>query len=441
MTSRDAGPAGEADKKFQAYNFRLCLTTVADNKVPVTKPDGYDPRDYELLRRYLAQWPGIRFEKIVRVTPMPNGKTDINTSGPFSTDYLGACWDYPEADAARRKEIWLDHQRWTQGLLWFLGHDPRLPQMLRDEVSQWGYAKDEFVQHDHWPPQIYVRVARRMLGQYVMTQHDVQRRGNSRKADGIAMGSFIMDSHNVQRVLTTDGMVLNEGGIEVPTGDYEIAYRSLIPKQADCDNLLNPVTMSASYVAYCTIRMEPVYMAMGHASGVAAATAASQNLAVQEINVPQLRARLVQQGQIVRYGPPPLSELAGTVVDDEDAQFVGEWTHSTFRNLGFGMGYCHDNGESRGKKRAIFTVPITKSGEYEVRIGVPAYSNRSSKVLVSIAQGAEKTIRTIDQRVAPGGILSLGVFSFKAGNSVTVVISNDGADGIVVADLVQLLLQ
>lgn len=304
ITAEPLGTPGAGDHRFMAYNYRLCLTRNPADKVLITKPDGYDPAYFELLARYIEKWPDITLGKLFHIPDLPNQTTDLNTSGPYSTDLLdGSAWAWPEADWAERDRIAAHHRRFIQGMLWFLGNDPRVPEKLREETLSWGLNRREFADNEHWPWQLYVRVARRMIGEHVMTQRDV--REEKEKPDSVAMGSFIIDSHNIRRVLTPDGFVLNEGGIEIPVGRaYEIPYRSLMPKAAECENLLVPLCMSASYIAYCTIRMEPVYMMMGQASGAAAALSAKDGRAVQAIGYDELKETLAQQKQTVLKLPP-----------------------------------------------------------------------------------------------------------------------------------------
>jgi len=300
----DKGEAGQGDKKVQAYNFRVCLSNRKDNQLPLPKPPGYDPGRYEILKRYFAvRGKDLQMNEITIFSLMPNGKTDINNRGPFSTDHIGANWDYPEADDARRKEIWDDHVHYVQGFLYFLAHDPCVPKHLQDEINKWGLPKDEYADNGHWSHQMYIREARRMRGCYVMTQKDLQK--NRTKSDSIGMGSFQIDSHNVQRVVLSDGTLENEGDVEVPVRPYEIPYRALIPKSDECENLLVPVCMSATHVAYGSLRMEPQYMIMGHACGVAAARAARDGTAVQQLDIPWLQEKLRSHRQIINYGPPP----------------------------------------------------------------------------------------------------------------------------------------
>jgi hypothetical protein len=286
-------PAGAGDRKVQAYNFRLCMTRMPANRVPWPKPANYDPARYELLARYLEAKPGLKFGNLCNPVPMPNGKTDTNNNGPFSTDHIGANFDYPEGDAATRRRIWQDHADYTQGFFYFLAHDPRVPAALQAEANTWGLAKDEFTDTAHWPPQLYVRESRRMIGAYVMTQADFT--GNRIKPDAVGLGSYNSDSHHVQRVALADGSALNEGDFQVPVKPYAIPYRSLTPKAEECNNLLVPVCCSASHVAYGTIRMEPVYMILGQASGVAAAMACDGDGTVQRVAVERLQAKLKEQ--------------------------------------------------------------------------------------------------------------------------------------------------
>lgn len=312
----DTGRPGQADKKIQAYNFRLCVTDRKDNQVPFPRPPGYDAKRFELLRRYLIAMDkhvGLELgEHLISINRLPNGKADINNRGAISTDYIGANWDYPEADYQRREEFWEDHKNYTQGFFYFLRNNPNVPKHVQEELNKWGLCKDEFMNTDHWPHQLYVREARRMKGEYFMTQNDLQI--DFRKEDSIGMGSYAMDSHHVQRIPSPIGAVINEGytkgtrgkpGTGGPAtrqsqpGPYEIPYRALTPKAQECENLLVAVCVSATHIAYSSIRMEPQYMIMGHSAGVAAAMAAKSQLPVQKIDINELQIRLRQQKQVL----------------------------------------------------------------------------------------------------------------------------------------------
>jgi len=279
----------------QAYCYRYCVTDHPDNRLPFPKPDGYDPKQYELLLRvYAAGWR----ETFDKFDPVPNRKTDSNNHGPFSTDNIGFNYDYPEASYERRKEILREHELYQKGWLWFIANDPRVPRDMQERMRQWGLSKDEFQDNGNWPRQIYVREARRMIGSFVMTENELLKKRPTPQSVG--MGSYTIDSHNVQRYITPEGYVQNEGDIGVPTkGPYEIAYGSLLPKKAHCENLLVPVCVSSSHIAFGSIRMEPVFMILAQSAATAAALAIDSNLAVQDLPYEALRERLVKDGQIL----------------------------------------------------------------------------------------------------------------------------------------------
>jgi hypothetical protein len=298
------GEFGAADKKLQAYCFRMCLTDDPSNRVPFAKPAGYDATQYELLLRiYAAGWT----ETFGKFDPIPNHKTDTNNHGPFSTDNLGMNYDYPDASYARRREIIREHETYQQGWLYFIANDPRVPAEVREKMSRWGLAKDEFKDNGHWPHQIYVREARRLIGSYVMTENELLKRRPT--PESVGMGSYAMDSHNVQRYITPEGYVQNEGAIGVsPIGPYAIAYGSLTPKKSQCENLLVPVCVSSSHIAYGSIRMEPVFMILGQSAATAAVMAIDQNLAVQDVPYAALRARLLADGQVLETPAKPTAQ-------------------------------------------------------------------------------------------------------------------------------------
>jgi hypothetical protein len=315
ISTEEKGLIGSADKKVQAYNFRMILTDDPGNRIPFPKPANYDPQHYELLARLIEAktkqtGKAPRLCELTLIALIPGHKADFNNNGPFSTDYIGKSWDYPNASYAKRKEIWTDHVNYTKGFFYFLAHDPRVPESLRNETNNWGLPKDEFLDMDHWPHQLYIREARRMTSDFVMTQEDVQM--DVTKPDPIGMGSYNSDSHNVQRILKPDGTVENEGDMQVPVKPYQIPYRVIVPKRAEASNLLVPVCFSASHVAYSSLRMEPQYMMLGQAAGVAAALAIRSQRHVQDIDVRQLVSHLMDQGVTMKYNPvsaPPPSIL------------------------------------------------------------------------------------------------------------------------------------
>jgi hypothetical protein len=256
-----------------------------------------------------------RLGEVLSVIAIPNHKADINNNGAFSTDYIGKSWEYPEAGYARRAEIWRDHEEYTKQLFWFLAHDSRVAPALQKEANEWGLARDEFLDNDHFPNQLYIREARRMVGEYVMAQKDIQT--ELTKPDAIGMGSYNSDSHNVQRVVNPQGFVRNEGDMQVAVQPYQIPYRVLLPKKAEAQNLLAPVCFSATHVAYSTLRMEPQYMILGQAAGVAAAMAIRDSLAVQDIDTAALTHTLVEHGAILEYVPTAQATLV--------SRFRGRW--------------------------------------------------------------------------------------------------------------------
>ena len=301
ISTADPGKYGEADKKVQAYCFRMCLTNHEPNRIPFVKPANYDPKQYELLLRiFLAGWRET-FEKF---DDIPNWKTDTNNHGPFSTDNIGMNYDYPEASYERRREIWKEHEDYQQGLLYFIANDPRVPEDVRSEFAKWGLAKDEFKDNNNWPHQMYVREARRMVGAYVMTENELTKKRPT--PDSIGMGSYGIDSHNIQRYITPEGYVQNEGDIGVSTnGPYQIAYGAIVPKKGQASNLFVPVAVSSSHIAYGSIRMEPVFMILGQSAATAAAMAIDAKIPVQDVPYEKLRAKLLADGQVLEFKPQP----------------------------------------------------------------------------------------------------------------------------------------
>jgi len=297
ISTEDPGKKGQGDQKLQAYCFRMCLTTVEENRIPFKRPTEYDSTQYELLQRIFdAGWRDT-FNKF---DPIPNLKTDVNNHGPFSFDNIGMNYDYPEASYKRRREIVEEHKTYQSGLLYFLANDRRVPADVQSEISRWGLAKDEFQDSEHWPHQIYVREARRMIGEYMMTENEIMDRTEIRES--IGMGSYTMDSHNVQRYITPEGYVQNEGDIGVhPPKPYKIALGSILPKASECTNLLVPVALSSSHIAFGSIRMEPVFMILGQSAGVLAAMAVDKTTSVQQLTYSEIRAQLVKYGQIMEF--------------------------------------------------------------------------------------------------------------------------------------------
>ncbi|SDG13099.1 FAD dependent oxidoreductase [Dyadobacter soli] len=293
VTAEKIGKNGDGDNKIQAYCFRMCLSSHPDNRIPFAKPAGYDPGKYELLARvYKAGWT----ETFDKYDPIPNRKTDTNNHGPFSTDFMGQNYDYPDATYERRKQIIKEHELYQKGLMYFLANDPAVPADVRTKVNEWGLPKDEFKDNGGWPHQIYVREARRMLGQSVMTENETL--GKKAVQQSVGMGSYSLDAHNAQRYVKEDGFVQNEGDIGVhPKTPYGISYGSIVPKKAECENLLVPVCVSASHIAYGSIRMEPVFMILGQSAATAAVQAIDSKVAVQDVDYGKLKEQLLKDKQ------------------------------------------------------------------------------------------------------------------------------------------------
>jgi hypothetical protein len=298
----DGGAPGQGDRSVQAYNFRLCFTTNASNRLPLAPPPDYDPNRYELLARYLealaANGQEPRLDQFWNPIWMPNAKTDINNNGAFSTDFIGANYDYPNGDQPAREQIWQQHERYTRGLLTFLATNHRVPQNIRAEMKLWGPCKDEFTDTDGWPHQLYVREARRMVSDYVMTERNCL--GVLRAEDPVGLAAYNMDSHNCQRIVK-NGRVENEGDVQVAVKPYPISYRSIVPRTAECANLFVPVCLSASHIAYGSIRMEPVFMLLGQAAATAASVATDDNVPVQQVSYKKLEARLRTDRQVLDW--------------------------------------------------------------------------------------------------------------------------------------------
>jgi hypothetical protein len=265
--------------------------------VPITRPEKYDSTRYELLVRVAAtRWN----EFFAKYDPVPNLKTDVNNHGPFSYDNIGMNWDYPDASYERRKEITDDHIRYQKGLLYFTATDPRLPSWVRDTMNTWGYAKDEFTDNGNWPYNIYVRESRRMIGEYIMTENDVL--GKRQVTSPVGMGSYTMDSHNVQRYVTEEGYVQNEGDIGVAAPEpYQIDLGAIIPERDKCTNLVVPVCVSCSHIAFGSIRMEPVFMILGQSAATVASLAVKTGKDIHDLKYDEIKTQLEADGQILKY--------------------------------------------------------------------------------------------------------------------------------------------
>ncbi len=441
------GEDGTADKRLQAYNYRLCITDVKANQIPFRKPTGFEPSQYELLLRNFAA--GDR-RLPIKIDMMPNRKTDVNNNHAVSTDWIGMNYDYPEASYADREVFERRLEAYCRGLMWVLATHQQVPEEIRAEVSRWGWAKDEWTDNNIWPYWPYIREGRRMVSDYVHTEQDCRRQRPC--PDPVGMGSYNMDSHNTQRYVDESGHVRNEGDVQVsPGGPYLISYRAIVPREKECTNLTVPVCLSSSHIAYGSIRMEPVFMILGQSAATAACLAIDHGVNVQDVDYASLRTRLDADGQVLVIPEGSIQptgvdarKLPGIVVDDLQAKKIGNWRSSGSVGAFVGESYLHDNHEFPGQKSVRFEPKIPKPGRYEVRLAYAAHTNRASNVQVVVQHADGRTVVTINQKTPPKIdklFQPLGVFRFEPSKPASVTIRNDNANGYVIADAVQLLPQ
>jgi hypothetical protein len=456
------GEPGAGDNLIQAYNFRMQLEK---GGVPVPKPNNYDPKRYELLLRYIQAGGGTGYN------PHPG---DNNNNGGFSTDHIGFNYEWPDGPergdpkAVRneayfkrlyetRERIYQDHITYQMGFVWFLTNDPRVPEELRKKYAEWGMARHSFAATGHWPHQLYIREGRRLVSDFVMTEHHC--RGKEVVPDSVGLAQYTMDSHNTQRYAIKDPksgkmVVRNEGDVQVGIpGPYPVAYRAIVPKEAEAANLLVPVCLSSSHMAYGSIRMEPVFMVLGQSAATAACMAIDDGTAVQQVPYAKLREKLLADKQMLEWTGPRRTvtgggaavdpkKLAGIAADDEQAEKTGDWSHGN--NGGFvGTGYLHDANDEKGKRAATFKLPVKDAGKYEVRIAYISHSNRATNVPVTISGQAGSPVTVKVNQKQPAAVdkiwQPLGTFEFAAGSTAEIKISNADTNGYVIADAVQLL--
>lgn len=459
ITATGAGAETGGDKNVMVYSFRLCLTTNAANRAPFPKPANYDPARFEIVRRYFTQ--EKRPILLWDLYPLPGNKFDANNGigKQFSMGLVGACNGWSEADEAGRARIWEAHKQYTLELYRFLTTDPAVPEHLRRQLAEFGLCRDEFAAYGHWSPQLYVREGRRMKGLYVLSQRDIMK--EPRKADPVAVSSFPIDSHDCQRVALKEG-VINEGTI-FPVRmagrkhgyPYHIPYRSIVPKAEECANLLVPVAMSCTHVAFSSIRVEPTWMIIGQSAGVAAALAVKEGVSVQRLPYPVLRARLLAQKQVLDLPvlpdlPPepvtPMSldpkTLPGIVLDDTQAELKGAWSRSSNFKPHIGTGYLHDDNRADGQSIATFRFKAPESGRYDLRMAYSAHATRATSVPLTIQTSGHKTELTVDQtQPLPAGEVfrSLGTLELTRDTETIITLSNRSTDGFVILDALQLL--
>ena len=447
------GKLGDADPNTQAYNFRLCMTTDPANRIAAVKPENYNREDYHnLLKMVLAQpdrkW---TFNDIISYWGLLSGgkKADINNRGDFSSDMINHSHNWAEASYAERDEIYKRHKDYTMGLLYFICNDPELPECLREDSSKWGLAADEFTDNGNWPHLLYVREARRMLGDYVMIQSDGYE--NNLKEDSIGIGSYMLDSHAVRKFVAPDGKVYIEGFISAFDGNrkvavrpYEIPYRAILPKQSECENLMSVICLSASHVIYCSLRMEPVFMTVGEAAGVAAAMAIDGAIPVQEVNVPALQANLESAGGILHYPGgnrfPLKHELNGILLDNRDAELTGNWYFNEVGNPmvdgNLASAICNENNQVTASLKA--TIPA--AGRYTVNAIIcrAPYWNDPMPIELRIngVKHGEYTVKLDDLDMM---FEKLDTIDLQEGDEVEFFITSGGDERVCVVDCFQLL--
>lgn len=436
-----AGTPGAADQSVQAYNFRICLTTTVSNQLPITAPVNYNPAQYELLARYIQAMinnggsPSLA--TFMNIGSMPNSKTDINNNGAASTDFIGQSAAYVSADYSTRQQIWQAHKDYLQGFLYFLGHDLRVPSNVRSSMLSYGLCKDEFADNGGWPYQLYVREARRMVSDYVMTQSNCLRQITV--TDSVGMAAYVMDSHNNRRIVV-NGLVQNEGdtyGLTSIPGTYPIAYRSIIPKASEGSNLLVPWCLSASHIAFGSIRMEPVFMILSQSAATAACFALDQQTNVQNINIAKLQAQLASDGQALS-----MSTTSGTaeIADNSDTSsisIVGTWTSSTASAGYYGSDYLHDGNTNKGVSSVTFTPSLPQGRSYQVFVRWTSNANRATNAPIDIIHPGGTNTIFVDQTQQGGQWVWLMTTNFNAGAGGSVRIRNAGTKGYVIADAIE----
>ncbi len=437
-----AGVLGEGDQLTQAYNFRLCLTQDPDNFVPFVKPGNYNEKRYEILLQTIQRSQQERtLSNIVSIAVLPERKTDFNNNGLFSTDLVNGSWNYVESDYKQRDSIWQNHKDYVQGMMYFLGNDPRVPLSLREEVLTWGLCKDEFVDNEYWPYQLYIREGRRMIGEYVMTQFDAW--DNPKKENSIGMGSYMIDSHVVRKFVDeADGILKMEGLTgHQPVRPYEIPYTAITPKKSECENLLVPICISASHVMYGSLRMEPVYMILGESAGTATAQAFNTNSqAVQDIDITELQEKLKEYGQILSHegGVFLESDFEGIILDDKGATFTGKWsTSSNSTPFMEASGYRYTPDQNLFSE-ATYSTTIEESGIYNIYYLFSPGSNRASNanLIINTPGRTEKMSINMKNKIPETTypFITVSMVQLNANEPLELKINNENANGIVVAD-------
>ncbi len=460
VTTDELGPDDVGDNNIMTYSFRLCFTKEPVNFVPIPEPSNYDPARFELARRALK----VKAKVGLDLYPLPGQKLDGNNSigGQISLGLVGACNDWHSADEAGRQRIWEEHKQYTLELLHFLRVDPDVPVAIRKALAELGFCKDEFAETEHFSPALYVRESRRMKGLYVISQKDIIELPE--KEDPIAISSFPIDSHDCRRIALKGGGVINEGTIfpvRVPGTKvgyaYHVPYRSVLPHPDQCTNLIVPIALSCTHVGISSLRIEGAWMAIGQGAGVAAAMASKQGAQVQDLTYSDLKNRLLAQGMVLKLPAvvTPLKEkngnfvavnsLPGIVLDDTEAERVGEWIHSTNFKPSVGSGYIvHGANGSRGDENACvtFRVKVPTSGRYRLLVAYSAHESRAKNVPLVVSNGPNETTFTVNQTLPlPQGepFQPVGALELSADFETIIRITAKDTIGFVIVDSLQLL--
>ena len=462
ITSVRPGDDQAGEETVMVYSFRLCLTKNPANRVPFPEPKAYDPARFELVRRYFQKYPNAPLPW--DLYPLPGDKFDANNGigKMFSMGLVGEANGWCASDPKGRAALWEKHKQYTLEFYQFLTTDAAVPAKIRATMAELGLCRDEFPETGHWSPQLYVREGRRMDGRYTLTQKDII--DDPKKDDAIAVSSFPIDSHDCRRIALPDG-VINEGTIypvRIPGRRhgyaYHVPYRSITPSASECTNLLVPVALSATHVAYSSIRVEPTWMAIGQSAGIAAALAAKAGVSVQALDYAQLRARLLAQHQVLDLpvlAPLPAksaasgkgtgiapASLPGLILDDAQAELFGDWERSTNFKPHVGTGYLHDEQRSDGKSRAVFRFKAPADGDFELRMAYSAHPTRTTRLPVTLTNGPQVQTFTVDQTIAlPSGdaFRTIGTVRLRRDGDYVLEVTNKDTGGFAIVDAFQLL--
>lgn len=440
----DPTTVGVADAEVQSYNYRLCLTTTAANQIPIVAPTGYKESRYELLGRVVdarvAAGGPLSLANFVAIYALPGTKFDFNNNGYVSTDYVGNSEGYAAATYANREANAVYHLGYIQGYLYYLGHSLRVPSSVRAQMLTYGVCRDEFTDSGGYPLQLYIREARRMVSDYVMLQQNCA--GTQVADDSIGLASMGMDSHCTRRI-PRNGAVWSDGGLNVAVPQpFPVSYRSIVPSVGECVNLLVPWALSASHVAFCSIRTEPVFMILSQSAATAAVLAIDDGVAVQDVNYNDLAQQLLAYNQMLTWNAAAPGAIVVTDSDATGVSIAGTWYASTVTPGYVGANYLQDGNTGKGQKAVRFTPTIPVTGSYNVYLRWTSNTNRATNVPVDVTSASGTTTYTVNQQ-ANGGVWvklnTAGPLTLQAGTASSVRVRNTGTNGYVVANAAEFI--